>query len=171
MVKITPLQAVFSRYTGSRAIVETSISDIPRSEQEAFWSLQQAPVGEMSDEDTNLLYDAWQATQESYGFVFGDGRKMDVSLGQSAEDMLLQFETTGQVPLPNVHKVKVDEHFNLVAPDGSVVYRADARTKAMATWILDTHGGMVTQAEALARLNATADTCSIRDTNTQPHCG
>lgn len=160
MVQNKPLQTVFSRYVGSRPIVETSISDIPSAEQEAFWLLQREPVGEMSDEDANRLYDAWQVTQESYGFVFGEGRKMAGSLRQSAENMLAQFETTGAVPFPNIHKVKVDDHFNLVAPDGNIVYPADARTRAMVTWLVEAHGGMVAQAEKLERLSANVEQTS-----------
>ncbi len=67
--------------------------------------------------------------------------------------MLVQFETTGHIPLPNIHIVRVDGNSNLVDPDGNIVYKADARTRAMATWISDIHGGMMAQAETIERLS------------------
>lgn len=65
-----PLTAVFSRYAGARSIEETSIDDIPRSEQAAFWDLQPDGTGLLSDEDANRVYAAWQEAQEAYGLDF-----------------------------------------------------------------------------------------------------
>ncbi len=65
-----PLTAVFSRYAGVLSIEETSIDDIPRSEQAAFWALQPDGTGPLTDQDANRLYAAWQEAQEAYGSEF-----------------------------------------------------------------------------------------------------
>lgn len=54
------MKPTFAKYAGPRPLDETSIDDIPRAEQEAFFAAEQ---GEATSEDWDRLYAAWRAAQ------------------------------------------------------------------------------------------------------------
>lgn len=65
LVDVNP--PVFSRYSGTRPLDDTSIDDIPVSEQSAYWkSKGQAESEEYTDEEADQLYSDWWLTQQDY---------------------------------------------------------------------------------------------------------